>query len=109
MGRNVSEGEKNVHRRRRSQYVWAKKMKWRLIKKRKVISLNWVAAVGPLGKRCLCLQVICFTKRKRCGRAEEKLKKDQWEEGDSMADLINYCILKCLFTVTNSYKRSDVN
>lgn len=36
-----------------------------LIKKRKVISLNWVAAVGPLGKWCLCLQVICFTKRKR--------------------------------------------
>lgn len=42
-----------------------KKKQWHLIKKRKVISLNWVAAVGPLGKQCLCLQVICFTKRKR--------------------------------------------
>lgn len=42
-----------------------KKWNQHLIKKRKVISLNWVAAVGPLGKRCLCLRVICFTKRKR--------------------------------------------
>lgn len=54
----MSEREKNVHgrRKKKSQY---------LIKRRKVISLNWVAAVGPLGKQCLCLQVICFTKRKR--------------------------------------------
>lgn len=65
MGRKLSEREMNVHRRRRNQYAWAKKRKWHLIKKRKVISLNWVAAVGPLGKQCLCLQVICFTKRKR--------------------------------------------
>lgn len=109
MGRKVSEGENNVHRRRKKKSMYGQKKNQHLIKKRKVISLNWVAAVGPLGKWCLCLQVICFTKRKRWGKAEEKLKKDQWEEGDSMADLINYCILKCLFTVTNSYKRSDVN
>lgn len=66
MGRKVSEGENDVHRRRKQkEYVWAKKKNKHLIKKRKVISLNWVAAVGPLGKWCLCLQVICFTKRKR--------------------------------------------
>lgn len=40
---------------------------------------------------------------------ETEQEKDQWEEGDGVADLINYCILKCLFTEMNSYKRSDVN
>lgn len=65
MGRKLLEEEKNVHRRRKKPVCVIKKRNLHLIKKRKVISLNWVAAVGPLGKRCLCLQVICFTKRKR--------------------------------------------
>lgn len=37
------------------------------------------------------------------------MKGDLWEGQCSLADLINYCILKCLFTEVSSYKRSDVN
>lgn len=37
------------------------------------------------------------------------MKGDLWEGQCSLADLINYCILKCLFTEVCSYKRSDVN
>lgn len=38
-----------------------------------------------------------------------RVKEDLWEGQSSLADLINYCILKCLFTEVSSYKRSDVN
>lgn len=38
-----------------------------------------------------------------------RVKEDLWEGQRSLADLINYCILKCLFTEVSSYKRSDVN
>lgn len=38
-----------------------------------------------------------------------RVKEDLWEGQRSLADLINHCILKCLFTEVNSYKRSDVN
>lgn len=38
-----------------------------------------------------------------------RMKGDWWEGQRSLADLINYCILKCLFTEVSSYKRSDVN
>lgn len=37
------------------------------------------------------------------------MKGDLWEGQRSLADLINYRILKCLFTEVSSYKRSDVN
>lgn len=37
------------------------------------------------------------------------MKGDLWEGQCSLADLINYCILKCLFTEVSSYTRSDVN
>lgn len=45
-----------------------------------------------------------FNKMEKVG-----LKGDLWEGQCSLADLINYCILKCLFTEVSSYKRSDVN
>lgn len=38
-----------------------------------------------------------------------RMKGDLWEGQRSLADLINYRILKCLFTEVSSYKRSDVN
>lgn len=41
--------------------------------------------------------------------AKVRVKEDPWEGQRSLADLINYRILKCLFTEVNSYKRSDVN
>ncbi len=40
---------------------------------------------------------------------EAKTKKDQWEEWGRVADLINYCILECLFTKVNGYKGPDGN
>lgn len=45
-----------------------------------------------------------FNKMEKVG-----MKGDLWEGQCSLADLINYCILKCLFTEVSSYKRSDVN
>lgn len=45
-----------------------------------------------------------FNKMEKVG-----MKGDLWEGQCSLADLINYCILNCLFTEVSSYKRSDVN
>lgn len=55
----------------------------------------------------LCLVVQYNKLLNKIGKV--RVKEDLWEGQSSLADLINYCILKCLFTEVSSYKRSDVN
>lgn len=62
---------------------------------------------GQSCKNPLCLVVQYNKLLNKIGKV--RVKEDLWEGQSSLADLINYCILKCLFTEVSSYKRSDVN
>lgn len=70
----------------------------------------WGERAGEMVGGGPCLGSQALTGRRRLVQGEQKKSSRRMNERRvDVADVINYCILKCLFTEMNSGRRSDGN